>query len=66
MHALNIQIGWTPLICAAKNGHENVVNILLMAGAIPDTQDQVGHPKLRCISASTFFECRNIVLILVG
>ena len=35
------QNGWTALICASVNGHANIVEKLLAAGADPNYQDYV-------------------------
>ena len=37
----SIQDGWTALKQASFNGHHNVVELLLGAGANPDIQDKV-------------------------
>ena len=49
--------GWTPLMIAAEKGHSKVVNLLVEAGALMDTQDKddktffhiaaaAGHPHI--------------------
>ena len=38
-----MQDGWTALTWAAYQGYQEVVNILLNAGANPDIQDQVAN-----------------------
>ena len=38
---VHVQGGWTPLLCAAACGHENVAEVLLKAEASVDTPDKV-------------------------
>ena len=38
--------GWTALMFAAENGHEQVALVLLEAGAVVDTQLPSGHTAL--------------------
>ena len=38
-----LQVGWTALIYASQNGHSNVVEKLLSAGAKPDHHDKVSN-----------------------
>ena len=40
------QPGWTALKSASFNGHHNVVELLLGAGANPDLQDKVRIPEV--------------------
>ena len=51
-----IQNGWTALAAAASNGHEQVVDVLLKAGAKPDIQSKV----IECVHA----DCNVHVLVL--
>jgi ankyrin repeat protein len=38
--------GWTPLSCAAMNGHETVVKLLLKKGAELESKDERGQTPL--------------------
>ena len=53
---LIIQDGWTALAVAASEGYEQVVDLLLKAGAKPDIQDKV----IECVHA----DCNVHVLVL--
>jgi len=41
--AIHMQNGWTPLLYAAKRGHESVAEVLLKAEASVDTPDKVNY-----------------------
>jgi ankyrin repeat protein len=42
----NEEHGWTPLLCAATNGHEMVVKLLLEKGAELESKDEHGQTPL--------------------
>lgn len=44
-----LQRGWTALMSASKNGHANVVEILLQYGASMDMQDEVRTDFILCM-----------------
>ncbi len=39
---LSLQDGWTAVYCASRNGHDEVVRVLLAAKVTVNTQDKVG------------------------
>ena len=37
-----LQFGWTALMMASSNGHDDIVDLLVKAGASLDVQEKVG------------------------
>jgi ankyrin repeat protein len=59
LYCVELQESWTPLICAAGNGHLETTKILLASGADPDSTTATGH------SAAHMAAWKGLIDILV-